>query len=128
MFFLGREAYADVSAEQAIDGKACDQRIGRARQRAEKLAPKGDAADAAKACQPEDAAGDAAPEAANAMQRPDAEHVVDLELALAPLKHRHEEQTGDAAGDESAQRVHDIGAGADRDQPDRTSTRLNSSH
>ena len=41
-----------------------------------------DAAHAAELGQPENAAGHAAPEAAKAVQRPDAEHVVDLEALL----------------------------------------------
>jgi hypothetical protein len=64
----------------------------------------------------EDAGGDAAPGAAQAVQRPDAEHVVDLPAVLRQREHDDEEAAGNAAGDQRADRVHQVRAGADGDQ------------
>jgi hypothetical protein len=66
--------------------------------------------------QAEDAGGDAAPGAAQAMQRPDAEHVVDLPAVLRQREHQTNKAAGNAAGDQRAQRMHQVRAGADRDQ------------
>ena len=51
------------------------------------------------------------------MQRPDAEHVVDLEPLLRDVEAAHEDYAGDGAHDQRADRVHHVGAGTDRDQP-----------
>ena len=78
-----------------------------------------DAADAAQRLRAEDARGEAAPRAAQAVQRPHAEHVVDLPAVLRQREHEHEEAAGDEAGDERAQRMHDVRARAHGDRAPR---------
>jgi hypothetical protein len=64
----------------------------------------------------EDAGGDAAPGAAQAVQRPDAEHVVDLPAVLGQVNITTNRAAGDAPDDQRTERVHQVGAGADGDQ------------
>ena len=73
--------------------------------------------DAAQRLRAEDAGGDAAPRAAHAVQRPDAEHVVDPPAVLREREQEHEQRARDRAGDERADRMHHVGAGADRHEP-----------
>jgi hypothetical protein len=49
-------------------------------------------------------------------KRPHAEHVVDLPAILGQGEHPDEQATSQAASDQCAQRVHEIGAGANGDQ------------
>jgi len=55
------------------------------------------------------------------MQRPDAEHVVDLPAVLRQGKHQHKHRAGHTAGDQRAQWVHQVGARTHRDQPSQRS-------
>jgi hypothetical protein len=50
------------------------------------------------------------------MQRPDAEHVVDLPAVLGEREHDDEQSAGDTADDQRTHRVHQVGAGTDGDQ------------
>ena len=58
--------------------------------------------------QPEDAGGESAPEAAQPMQRPNAEHIVDLESFLGESEAAYEDQPGNAACGKSSDRVHHV--------------------
>ena len=51
------------------------------------------------------------------MQRPHTEHVVDLQLVLGQREHVDKQPAGNAAGGQRAGRMHDVGAGTNRDQP-----------
>src|SRR5574340_10039 len=66
-------------------------------QRAAQLRHEAHAADAAERLEAEDAGSDAAPRAAQAMQRPHAEHIVDLPAVLRQRKHPHKQTAGHAA-------------------------------
>ncbi|MNZ61127.1 hypothetical protein D3C78_792140 [compost metagenome] len=50
------------------------------------------------------------------MQRPDAEHVVDLPAVLGGGEGPDEQRTGNRPGEQRTDRVHQVGTGADRDQ------------
>ena len=82
-----------------------------------KLHGKRNAAHAAKRCLAENAGRNAAPQAAKPMQRPDAEHIIDLQLFLAPVEAAHEDETRRAADDKCADGMEQVRAGADRNQP-----------
>jgi hypothetical protein len=115
-FVFGIEADADEGFQRAIDQQAAAEGDDDAQRGAGELAHEGDAAEPAQRLGAEDAGGDAAPGAAQAVQRPDAEHVVDLPAVLRQREHHDEEAAGDAADDQRAQRMHEVGAGADGDQ------------
>ena len=65
----------------------------------------------------EDAARQPAPRAAQAVQRPHAEHVVELPAVLREREHGDEDGARHAAHDQRAGRMHDVGARADGHQP-----------
>ena len=50
------------------------------------------------------------------MQRPDAQHVIDLQPLLAEDKHFDKQHTSDSTGNQRTARVHDIRTGADSNQ------------
>ena len=82
----------------------------------DQLRHEGHDADAAECLLPEDAGGDTAPGAAQAMQRPDAKHIVDLPAVLRQREHHDEQATGKAANQQRAHRMHDAGTGTHGDQ------------
>ena len=100
----------------AVDDEAAGQAPGDRAQRADRLRRQRDAAQAAQRLLPEDARGDAAPGAAQAVQRPHAQHVVDLPAVLRQREHAHEDRARDRAGHQRADRMHQVGAGAHRHQ------------
>jgi hypothetical protein len=105
-----------TSFQRAIDDEAADHGHRDAHQRADQLRHEGNAAQPAQRLHAEDAGGDAAPGAAQAVQRPDAEHVVDLPAVLRQGKQVDEQAARHRAGDERAERMHQVRAGADRDE------------
>ncbi len=82
----------------------------------DQLRHEGDAASAAQRLAAEDAGRDAAPGAAQAMQRPDAEHVVDLPAVLGEREHDHEQPAGHTTDCQRTDRVHQVGTGTHGDQ------------
>ena len=50
------------------------------------------------------------------MQRPDTEHIVDLPAVLGQREHQHEHAARNTPDDQRTDRVHHVGAGADRDE------------
>src|SRR5262249_36312300 len=74
------------------------------------------AAYAAERNEPEDSAGDTAPQTAQTVQRPYAQHIVDLPLVGRDLEHLHEDDARHSANDKSAERMHHIGARAYGDE------------
>ena len=88
-----------------IDDETSDRRIGSTHHAADELRPEAHAAHAAEHRQPEDAAGDAAPQPAQAMQRPYAEHVVELPLGIGRrLEGVDEDRARNAADHQRADR------------------------
>src|SRR5690348_17303317 len=112
LLFVG-QADADGALDDGVDDAAGREGVGGDDDRAENLNDRRDAAHAAESFEPKDAAGDAAPQAAEAVQGPDAEHVVDLEPLLGDVEAFDEDHAGDAADNERANGVHDVGASAD---------------
>ena len=111
------QADADEALGDRVEDQAGDEGVGGEGDRAEELGQEARRRPCRRAAsEPEDAAGDAAPEAAEAVERPDAEDVVDLQLLLRPGEADDEDAAGGAADDERADRVEDVGAGADRDE------------
>ena len=79
---VGAEPEAEQHVDDAVDDEAGERTEGRAHQAADQLRGEGDAAQAAERLQAEDAAGDAAPQPAQSVQGPHAQHVVELPLGL----------------------------------------------
>ena len=115
LFFLV-EADADQFLDRAIDDEAAGEGDADAEQCADELRHEADATDAAQCFGAEDTRCDAAPRATQAVQRPHAEHVVDLPAILREGEHDDEQGTGDAADDECADGMEDIRSGADGNQ------------
>src|SRR5574344_2772554 len=115
LLFLG-EAQADGLTHHTVDQQGADDGNRHAEQGAEQLADEADAAHAPQGFTAEDPCRNPAPGAAQAVQRPDTEHVVELGTALQPGEDQYEDGTGHAADDQGAHRMHQIGAGADGDQ------------
>ncbi len=113
---LGIEPDADRRLERAVDREPPGEREHDARAGADHLGRETDPAHAAQRRLAENAAGDPAPGPAQAVERPDAEHVVDLETVLGEREGPHEQRARDRAGDQRADRVHDVGPRAHRDQ------------
>ncbi len=101
-----------VASQHAVDHEAAEQGPGHAHGGADQLGGEAHAAQAAQGLLAEDAGGDAAPGAAQAVQRPDAQHVVDLPVVLREREHPDEQAAGDGAHHQCTKRVHHIGAGA----------------
>ncbi len=116
VLFLFTESNAHELLQCAVDYEATGGGDDYAEQGADQLRHEGDAAHAAEGLQAKDAGGDAAPGTAQAVQRPDTEYVIDLPLVLRQGEGPDEQAAGDEAGDQCAQRVHQIGTGAHRDQ------------
>ena len=112
VFLFLTQANAQRRLEQAVHHEATDQRNHYAQRSADHLAGQADATQATECFEAEDAAGDATPDAAQAMQRPDAENVVDFLAILRERECPDEQSAGNRSGSQRAQRVHDIGAGA----------------
>ncbi|MNN54862.1 hypothetical protein D3C81_1697020 [compost metagenome] len=103
-------------ADCAINGKAADQCHHNAHQAAQQLADQADTAHATQCRLAKDAAGNATPHAAQAMKWPHAQHVVDLPAVLRRSEGPDEQRAGHQAGGQCANRVHQVGAGANRHQ------------
>ena len=116
VFLFLIEAQAENQLQRAVDRKTAGQRDGDAENGHHQLRHEGDAAGAAQGLAAEDPGGNPAPGAADAVQRPDAEHVVDLPAILGQREHDDEQRTGDGANDQRPHRVHQVGAGADGHQ------------
>lgn len=116
LLFLA-QAQAVGALDHAVHQQAAAQRHDHTQGGADQLADQADAAQATQRGLAKDAAGDAAPYAAQAMQWPHAEHVVDLPTVLSGDKAPHKQATGNHAGDQRAHRVHQVGTGTDRHQP-----------
>ena len=96
-FLLGIEAQADARLEPAVDDRTAGERDRHADRGAGDLRGERHAAHAAERARAEDPRGDAAPRAADAVQRPHAEDVVDLQLVLRHGEQPREERTRDRA-------------------------------
>src|SRR5512140_57160 len=107
-FFFRVEADADRLADRAINQKTAAEGDAHAQQGADELRHEADAAQPAQRFQPEYACRDAAPCAAQSMQRPDAKHVVYLPAVLRQGKHQHEQTARNAAGYQSADGMHQV--------------------
>ena len=116
VFILLVQADAHQLLDDAIDQATAHQGDNDGQAGHEQLGQEGHATGATQGLQPEDAGGDAAPGAAQAVQGPDAEHVVDLPAVLGQGEHDHEKGTGNTAGDQGTKGVHQVGAGADGHQ------------
>src|SRR5690606_38156308 len=115
-FLLLIQAQAADALDQGIYAEAADDRHGDAEQGGEQLAAEGHATQTAERGAAEDAAGNAAPGAAQAVQRPHAEHIVDLPAVLRAGEQLHEEDAGDGADGQGAERMDQVGTAADGDQ------------
>ena len=100
MLFLFREADTHRLLKEAVDNKATGQCIARAEQAAHQLRRKRHPAETTERLKPEHPASHAAPDAAEAMQGPHAENVVDLQSVLAHVEHDDEDRAGHAADNE----------------------------
>lgn len=116
VFLFGIETDADGFLQPAIDRKTASQGNRDAQSGTDQLAHEAYTAHTAQCLCPEDTGGNAAPGTAQAMQRPDAEYVVDLPAVLGDGEHRDEQAAGHAAGNERTERVHQVGTGADGDE------------
>src|SRR6185369_18068569 len=77
---LGRKAQTEDHVDQGIDNGACNERIGGTQHATDELGEEAYPAHAAEHGLTEDSAGDTAPQPAQPMQGPDAQHVVELPL------------------------------------------------
>src|SRR5689334_14066920 len=108
-FVLWRESETEQHIDTAINQVAGKGTEAGAEQAAEQLREEADTTHAAQCLQPEDTAGDTSPQSTQSVQRPHAEDVVELIFADAgDLKRVNEDQTGNAADDQRADRVHDV--------------------
>ena len=82
ILLLLAQAYANKRLEHPVHRKAAEQGHGDPGQAAKQLAGNAHAAETAPQWLAEDTAGNAAPYAAQAMQRPDAQHIIDLPFDL----------------------------------------------
>src|ERR1039457_5464303 len=92
-FFLSAQAYADQLLQHAIDQIAAGKSDRHTEQRAAQLRHEAHAASAAKRLEAKYPCGYPAPCAAQTMQRPHAEHVVDLPAVLRQGEHHHEQRS-----------------------------------
>src|SRR3569832_2148947 len=102
VFLFLAQTQTERGLQTAIDDTAAGQRAQHAESAQRRTAEK--------------ARGDAAPHAAQAVQRPYAEHVVDLPFVLGEGEGPDEQRPGHRAGDQRAYRMHELGAGAYRHQ------------
>ena len=116
-FLLRVEAQADHGLDRPIDDGAADQRHGNSRQRADHLRPQADTTDTTQRPAAEDARRDAAPRATQAVQGPDAEHIVYFPAVLRQREHMDEQGARDTPHRQRPDRVHQVGAGAHGHQP-----------
>lgn len=107
------QAQAKGGLEGAVDRGAAHQSDDNGQGGHDQLGHEGDAAQAAQGLAAEDAGRDAAPGAAQAVQGPNAEDVVDLPAVLGEGEHEDEQPAGDAAHRQGTDRVHEVGTGAD---------------
>ena len=115
-FLLGVEAQADRHLDQAIHHEAAGGGNGDPQRGAGQLRQERHAAQPAQRLAAENAGRQPAPRAAQAVQRPHAQHVVLLPCILRPRKHHHEDHARHCASDQCAERVHQVRTGAHRDQ------------
>ena len=85
LLFLA-EPDADRLVENAVHDKPAGQGEYYGRQAAGQLGDEADPAQAPQGLLPKDTGGDTAPGTDHAMQRPDAEHIVDLQVFLLVMK------------------------------------------
>ena len=103
----------DHAVHQQTTGKG-DDHTG---QRANQLRHEAHAAQTAQRFGAKDTGRQAAPHTAQAVQRPDTQHVINLEAVLGQDKGPDKQATSDRTGRQRAQRMHQVGAGTHRHQP-----------
>ena len=103
--------------DHAVHQQAAAKCYRHAQPGADQLADQAHAAQPTQGRLPKDAAGNATPHATQAMQRPHAQHVVDLPARLGSDEAPYEQATSDHARDQRAHRMHQVGTGADCHQP-----------
>ncbi|RMP71976.1 hypothetical protein ALQ17_05320 [Pseudomonas fluorescens] len=103
--------------DHAVHQQAAGQRDQHAKGGADQLADQADTAQATQCRLAEDAAGNAAPHPTQTMQRPHAQHVVDLPAILGGDKEPYKQTTGDGPCDQCAHRVHQVGTRTNGHQP-----------
>ncbi len=101
-FLFGVEADTEGLFQHAIDHEAADQGHCDAHQRADDLRGQRHPAQPAQRLHAENARGNAAPGATQAVQRPDAQHVVDLPAVLRQGEHPDKQRPGNRADHQRA--------------------------
>ena len=106
--FFSTQANANKRFQQAVNHDTTQQRPHHAHGGADQLRLQAHAAHAAKGFRPKNTRRNAAPRAAQTMQWPNAQHVVNLPFVLRPGEHDDKNRTGNATDDQRAQRMHDV--------------------
>lgn len=103
-------------ANQAVHGKTTGQCDQHACQAAQQLADQADTPHTTQHCLTKHTAGNPSPQAAQAVQRPDTEHIVDLPAVLRGSETPDEQHPCHQAGDQRTDGMHEVGACTDRHQ------------
>ena len=93
-FLLLAQTQAHGLLEQAVDQQAAQRGPGHAHQRAYELGQRMHAAKPAQCLRAEDAGRNAAPGAAQTVQRPHTQHIVDLPFVLGQSEHEYKDGAG----------------------------------
>src|SRR3569623_1115084 len=114
IFLFLAQTQTERGLQSAIDDTAARQCDQHAKSGTKKLRQQAHSAESAQRRTAENARGNAAPHAAQAVQGPHAEHVVDLPFVLGESEGPDEQRPSHRARYECAYRMHEIGAGTHR--------------